>query len=145
MNGKVGVYLRDKQVIVIPEGGGGGYSYDTEPVLIAEVVDSSITQAVNQALSISSEAPLLPPDKKPSISPVLKKLGIRSYKALYRNAAHCYLYEEKDDLIMLKFIPASDGRGFELTNEPPVIIKDRQEIGAVILNYLEHAPKMSSS
>ena len=145
MSGQVSIFLRQDQVIVIPQAGGGGFSYDIEPSLIVAPDPEQVEQAISEALRTSRESQdtVPPPPARGSAAPVLKKLGLRSYKAFYRGASHCYLYEDQDgNLVMLKFQPANDGGGFNVAGSPPETIEYRSGIGSFVLDYLTHAPKM---
>lgn len=147
MSAQVSLFLRDDRVIVIPQGGGGGFSYDIEPSLIVSPRPDEVEKAISEALETSRQAQDgTPPEKRSAASsPLLKKLGLRSFKAFYRGASHCYLYEEDGILTMLRFKPASDGGGFDLASPPPESIEDRGRVGSIVLEYLQSAPKMPSS
>lgn len=143
MNAQAAVYLRNDQVIVIPQGGGGGYYYDIEPVSVVSANNRAVEEAIQRSLEESGRAKNLPePDtSKPYRSPALKRLGVRSIKEFCRNSAHCFLYEESEHLVMLKFAPARDGKGFELTHDPPTQIDNKEHVGSIVLDYLQSAPR----
>lgn len=144
MSGQVSLYFRDGQVIVVPQGGGGGYSFDIEPVLVVAPEAAAVSEALDEALKASSQAQgYQPDDGKPPRSPALKKVGARSYKAFYKGASHCYLYEEGDGLVLLRFKPARDGRGFDLAGDAVEPINDRVDAGRIVLDFLRDAPTMT--
>lgn len=144
MSAQVSIFLRNDQVIVIPQGGGGGFSYDVEPSLIVSPEPDAILAAISDALITSRKAQNeVPPQKRSAANtPLLKKLGLRSFKAFYRGSSHCFVYEEDGCLIMLRFHPAHDGGGFDLASSPPETIRDRNQVGRVVLECLRTASKM---
>jgi hypothetical protein len=144
VSAQVSVYLRDDQVVVVPQGGGGGYSFDVEPVLLVAPDEQAVGEAVRSALEASASSQGHDPaaDAGPYRSPALAAVGARSYKAFYRGASHCYLYEQDGNLVVLAFKPTSDRKGFDLAEREPVVIRDRGQLGPVVLECLRGLPRM---
>jgi hypothetical protein len=144
MSAQVAIYLRDKKVIVVPQGGGGGYGWDVEPILIVLPEPDEVSAAIPEALMISQKAQGGTPPKKqgPSTSPLLKSLGVRSFKAVYSGSSYCYLYEEGGELTLLRFRPSRDQRGFDLESSPPETLSDIQHAGSAVLKCLQSSPRM---
>jgi hypothetical protein len=143
MSGQVAAYLRNDDVIVVPQGGGGGYTFDVEPVLVVAPASDAVGEAI--ALSLETSAAAQGHDPRPPgpyRSPALKAVRARSYAAFYKNSAYCFVYEEDGALILLRFKPARDRRGFEMTNEEPIVVRDRAELGRVVLDSLRELPRM---
>jgi hypothetical protein len=144
MSAQVSIFLRDDQVILIPQGGGGGLSYDIEPSLVVPAEAGKVGTAALQAIEISrqSQTEATPPRTRASSAPVLKKLRLKSYKEFYRGASHCYLYEENGVIFMLRFRPAQDGAGFDLASSQPETIDNRERLGEIVLECLKSSPRM---
>lgn len=134
----VAVYLRADKLIVVPQGGGGGYYFDIEPVRVVSPDVTSANEAVAEALDASAQCKIAQPPEGYR-SPALAAAGARSWKAFYRGAAHCFLYSDGASLYVQKWAPASDGRGFEPSTEPPALITDKQAAGEAVLKCLSTA------
>lgn len=150
MSAEVAVYLRKNQVILAPQGGGGGYSWDAAPPVIVQpevaALDSAIVQALAVSRDIRAHGTEPPEDFRPSRSPVVRAVGVKTYKEFYRGVSHCSLYEEEagGELMMFKSVPAKDGSGFDGAPAPDFVetITDRSQAAAVVLAYLRSAPAM---
>jgi hypothetical protein len=148
MSAEVAIYLRNEQVIVVPQGGGGGYSWDAAPPVVvtpeAEAVAVAIGEGLAASRGIRGRGTEPPTQVKPSRSVVLRALGVKSHQDFYRGASHCWLSEEEDggELIMYKSVPAADRSGFDSAPDPVEIIESREDAGTVVLRYLRDAPSM---
>lgn len=150
MSAEIAVYLRNNQVILAPQGGGGGYSWDAAPPVVVEPEVAALAPALVEALAVSrdirAQGTEPPADFRASRSPVLRAVGVRSYRAFYRGASHCSLYEEEagGELTMFKSVPAKGGSGFDGAPAPDFMetITDRCQAAAVVLGYLRSAPVM---
>ena len=127
------IYLRSGEIVVIPQGGGGGYFVDVEPILVVPPDPEAVQTAVEEALRASAANDGIGPPPKGWKSPVLKHFGVRSYKAFTANAKLCYVFEDAGSLEVEPWRPASDGRGFEQAPEGAKPISDPSEIGAAVL------------
>jgi hypothetical protein len=148
MSAEIAVYLRADQVIVVPQGGGGGHSWDAAPPLVVEPEVAALAPALVEALAVSrdirADGTEPPHDLRPSRSPVLRALGIGSYKEFFRGASHCSLYEEVagGELLMFKSVPAKDRSGFDGAPDYIETITDPSQAADIVLNYLCSAPAM---
>jgi len=148
MSAELAVYLRNNQVILAPQGGGGGHSWDAAPPLVVEPEVAALAPALLEALAVSrdirAQGTEPPADYRPARSPVLPAIGVKSYKEFYRGASHCSLYEEEagGELLMFKSVPAKGGNGFDGAPAPDFMetITDRDQTAAIVLGYLRGAP-----
>jgi hypothetical protein len=148
MSAEVAIYLRNEQVIVVPQGGGGSYSWDAAPPVVvtpdADAVAAAIAEGLAASRGIRGRATEPPAEVKPSRSVVLRALGVKSHQDFYRGATHCALSEEEDggELTLYKRVPAADRSGFDSAPDPVEIIESREDAGVVVLRYLRDAPPM---
>lgn len=143
MNALVNVYLRDEQLIVAPCAGGGGVTYEIEPVLLAPLQPDDVAAAVRSSLQVSSRhMPAPVPNLRGYRSPVMAKLGVRSLRQFYRNIAYCSVYENAVALAVQAFIPAGDGKGFQLAGEP-LPVSDETRLGELVVQTLEASERLN--
>lgn len=144
MSAQVSLFLRSDRVIAIPQGGGGGFSYDIEPSHVVAADPREVEAALLQAIDSSRQAQggTPPPRVRASAAPVLRKLGVKSFKEFYSGATHCYVYEEDGALWILRFIPARDRAGFDLAPSPPERIPDLKCIGEIVFECLQSSQRM---
>ncbi len=142
MNALVNVYLREGQVIVAPCAGGGGVTYEIEPVLLAPPVSDDVRTAVTESLEVSERhmpAPL--PNLRGYRSPVLAKLRLRSLRQFYQNVALCAVYRNDSGVAIQAYEPARDGKGFQPTGDP-LMVPEPARLCELILQTLETSPRL---
>jgi hypothetical protein len=148
MSAQVSLYYRGDEVVVIPQGGGGGFSYDIEPSRLVRPEPAEVGAAVIDALESSRQAQgqASPASSKASDSALLKKLKAArklkklSFPEFYKGASQCLLQEDEGILFLLKMKPSRDGKGFELDGPEKTITMDR--VGYEVLECLRNAARM---
>jgi hypothetical protein len=142
VSAQVSFYLRDDRVFVVPQAGGGGFTFDVEPVMIVAPTDEEVHYAARQALAASAAVQGDTPPEGRYRSPVLKAARVRSFREFYQGSTYCFLYQEESHFFILAFGPARDGKGFDLSTEPPRQVKHASSIGAEVLECLRHSEQM---
>jgi hypothetical protein len=148
MSAEIGVFLRGDRVVVVPRGGGGGLSWDADPPVVVPQEPAPTGEAIVAGLATSRQLRMAgaepPAGAGTSRSPMLRALGFKSYKEFYRGAAYCFLYEETPggELLMFKFVPARNGKGFDGAPDPTEVIDDPGHAAERVLGYLREAPAM---
>lgn len=132
----VAIYFRLGEVVVVPQGGGGGHFIDIEPILVVPPVADDVQTAVIEALGVSTRSGYADKPTKGWKSPVLKRFGIRSYKAFTADATLCFVFEDAGALEVERWQRARDGRGFEQSPEGAVPLEDPYRIGTAVLQAL---------
>jgi len=132
----VAIYFRLGEVIVVPQGGGGGHFIAIEPILIVPPVADDVQTAVIEGLSVSARSEYADKPPKGWKSPVLKRFGIRSYKAFAADATLCFVFEDAGALEVERWQRARDGRGFEQSPEGASPLDGPHEIGTAVLQAL---------
>jgi len=142
MKALVNVYLRKGIVLIAPCGGGGGLTYEAEPIiqcaLDPSVVEFNLVTALESS-RLAMRGPNL--DLRSYRSPVYAFLGIRGTKTFYSRLAFCQVYEEQETLLLQRQSPAVDGRGFTPQGEPMVV--DQSSIGTQVVEVLTTSPVLS--
>jgi hypothetical protein len=132
----VAIYLRSGEVIIVPQAGGGGHFVDVEPVLVVPPEADAVQTAVLECLVVS--AANADADRRPKgwKSPVLKRLGVRTYRAFNAGASLCFVFEDQGALEVEPWQPARDGRGFEQTPAGARPLSANDELGSAVLQAL---------
>ena len=145
MNGLVNIYLRDEETIVVPCAGGGGVTYEIEPVLLVPPKSHEVGEAIAASLEVSARKMGNPlPNLRDYRSPVLTRLGLRSLRQFYRNIAFCVAYRDLETVLIQPYRPAKDGRGFELGDEA-LVVEDQSQLGDVALHVLRGSTRLNPS
>jgi hypothetical protein len=145
MNGLVNIYLRGEEIIVAPCAGGGGVSYEIEPVLRVPPKPDEVGNAIVASLAVSAREMGKPlPNLRDYRSPVLTGLGLRSLRQFYINIAFCVAYRDLETVLIQPYRPAKDGRGFELGDEA-LVVEDQSQLGDVALQVLRGSTRLNPS
>jgi hypothetical protein len=143
MNGFVNIYLRGDQIIIVPNGGGGGVFYEVEPVVVTQTVPQDVTRAIVNALEVSAQASLQPfPDLRKYRSPVLSHLGLKSLRQFYQNIASSAVYRKQSAILIQPRIPALDGKGFQRGSEA-LTVSDDTGLGIMVIETLQNSPRLN--
>ena len=108
----VALYLRGGTLYVVPQDGGGGVFWDVEPVLSVEPDPEALASVLPEAFA-ASHVPIEVRDLRRYRSPMRKALGVRSDRELQRDTASLALRKVEAGWVLISWIPARDGRGWE--------------------------------
>jgi hypothetical protein len=143
MNGLVNIYQRDEQIIIAPCAGGGGVSYEIEPVVLVPPLPDQVGAAITASLQFSAGHMGKPvPNLRDYRSPVLARVRLRSLRQFYRNIAFCSVYRDQDTVLIQPYRPARDGKGFEL-HDGPQTVADPALLGEAVLQILNDLPRLN--
>lgn len=113
------IYLRRKQIFVAAQAGGGGLSYDREPVFVADLDQLLLAQALKEAFaSFASQAPEGRLDLRQYKSPVLARAGVGSYSQFYRGLAYCTVTQDESHFLVQRWQPDPNTKSFVPEGEP---------------------------
>lgn len=132
----VAIYFRLGEVVVIPQGGGGGHFVDIEPILVVPPEADAVQSAVMDSIQVSAVSPYADETPKGWKSPVLKRFGLRSYKTFTEGATLCFVFEDNGAFEVERWQHARDGRGLEQAPEGARLLNDINEMGEAVLQAL---------
>lgn len=132
----VAIYLRSDQIIVVPQGGGGGHFIDIEPIDVVAPEESAVQAAIERALTVSAANADNDAPPKGWKTPLLQRFGVKSYKAFMQDASLCFVFEDAGTLDIERWQPARDGRGYEPAPGGTLQQRGLAGAGAAVLNLL---------
>jgi hypothetical protein len=136
----VAIYHRHGDLIVVPQGGGGGHFIDVEPIEILPPNDASALQAaIERALQTSAANADNDAPPKGWKTPLLKRVGVKSYKDLMKGASVCFIFEDANIFDIERWQPARDGRGFEPAAGRSERLTDANRLAESVLRALDVA------
>jgi hypothetical protein len=142
MKASVSVYMRDQQVIVVPQGGGGGLYYDLDDVKVVAPSEPELQQALEDALQASIKVDGQPlPDLRTRKWTIPKRLGVKSVRAFYTNVSHANIILRDGKIEIFADRPAKDNKGFE-PDRGPFLIDNISLLGSFVLRILRDAPRI---
>lgn len=129
----VKVLLKSEEIIIIPQGDGGGHFLDIEPIEVIPPDEEIVQETILKALEVALNNQTLNTPSKGWKSPVLKHFGIRSYNKFMEGAKMCFVFEDQGNLEIERWKPAKDGKGFEQDFKSLKQIDNPNKIGLEIL------------
>ncbi len=128
------VHFRSGEIIVVPQGGGGGHFIDVEPIEVVPRDAAAVQAAVERALQVS--AVTLDDVPKGWKTPLLKRFGVKSYKAFMQDTTLCFVFEDAGTFDVERWQPARDGRGYEPAPGGATQLRGTSGVGEAVLNAL---------
>ncbi|MGM1053977.1 MAG: hypothetical protein ACQEXO_16560 [Pseudomonadota bacterium] len=129
------IYFRSDEIIVVPQGGGGGHFIDVEPIEVVPLDADAVQAAVERALQVSAVTPDDAPPKGWK-TPLLKRVGVKSYREFMRGAVLCFVFEDAGIFDVEHWQPARDGRGYEPAPGGATQLRGTDGLGVAVLNAL---------
>ncbi len=135
----VAIYFRSGEIIVVPQAGGGGHFIDIEPIEVVSQEPGAVQAAIERALAISAANAEADTPNKPWKTPLLKRLGVKSYKAFMLDTSLCWVFEEAGIHDVERWQPARDGRGYEPAPGRQQRLDRVDGVGIAVLRLLDIA------
>lgn len=129
------IYFRAGEILVVPQGGGGGHFIDVEPIEVVPHDAAAVQAAVQRALQVSGVTPNDAPPKGWK-TPLLKQTGVKSYKAFMQGAVLCFVFEDGGTFDVERWQPARDGRGYEPAPVGATRLRGTDGLGDAVLSLL---------
>lgn len=134
------IYHRHGDIIVVPQGGGGGHFIDVEPIEILPPNDAAALQsAIERALQTSADNADNDAPPKGWKTPLLKRVGVKSYKEFMQGATVCFIFEDGGVFDVERWQRARDGRGFEPAPGHSERVTDASRLAESVLHALDVA------